>query len=107
MLEGIILTSPALRVKPAHPIVGVLMFSISNNSLSALFQGITFLDFQYQPSLGLYTFGRRRQKNIIPTQRWQLELPKSSTYLIRQFEVGTNMHLLVLPNQLLVLYVLF
>lgn len=23
MLEGIILTSPALRVKPAHPIVGV------------------------------------------------------------------------------------
>lgn len=23
MVEGIILTSPALRVKPAHPIVGV------------------------------------------------------------------------------------
>lgn len=29
MLEGIILTSPALHVKPAHPIVGVSKMSFS------------------------------------------------------------------------------
>lgn len=28
LLEGIILTSPALRVKPSHPIVGVSVYGL-------------------------------------------------------------------------------
>lgn len=33
MLEGIILTSPALRVKPAHPIVGVSFYCLMNSPI--------------------------------------------------------------------------
>ena len=33
MVEGIILTSPALRVKPAHPVVGVSFYMNTLESL--------------------------------------------------------------------------
>lgn len=69
MLEGVVLTSPALRVKPAHPIVGV-----------------TFISKQHLPCMHFPTLlsKLRYQQQIIPKHTYiHVEVPMCSEIYIK------------------------